>query len=122
MMSLFYRSGTCINSVRHKFVSIAVVGVPLCLPFYGTQTFARDLSFKDFPYLIYCETQGVDRAFYFSKLDADGIAIYLSQDRQAGIITIDGVARRVGGEHSGTCSNKTLDDLRSSGQAYDLPK
>ena len=79
MMSLFYRSGSSINSVRHKFVSIAVVGVPLCLPFYGTQTFARDLSFKDFPYLIYCETRGVDRAFYFSKLDADGLAIYLSQ-------------------------------------------
>lgn len=83
---------------------------------------ALDFSFKDFPYLIYCESDGIAHAFYFSKLGADGIAIYLTPDRQAGMITIDGVARRVGGDQSGTCSDKTLDDLRSSGQAYDLAK
>ena len=83
---------------------------------------AHDFSFKDFPYLIYCESEGIAHAFYFSKLGADGIAIYLTPDRQAGMITIDGVGRRVGGDQSGTCSNKTLDDLRSSGQAYDVAK
>ncbi len=87
-----------------------------------TSTFAKDLSFRDFPYLVYCETQGVDHAFYFSSLRADGVAIYLTPDRQAGMITIDGVGRRVGGDQTGSCADKTIDDLRSSGQAYDLTK
>jgi hypothetical protein len=90
---------------------------PSLLPAHG-----QDLSFRDFPSVIYCEYQGIAHAFYFSRLDRDGVAIYLTPDRQAGTITIDGVARRVGGgEHAGTCSDKTLDELRSSGQAFDLP-
>ena len=88
-----------------------------------TSAFAKDLSFRDFPYLVYCEAQGVDHAFYFSRLRADGVAIYLTPDNQAGTITIDGVARRVGGgEQTGSCADRTIDELRSSGQAYDLPK
>ena len=83
---------------------------------------AQDLSFRDFPYVIYCEAADIAHAFYFSRLGPDGVATYLTPDRQAGMITIDGVARRVGGDQSGTCSNKTLDDLRASGQAYDLAK
>jgi hypothetical protein len=89
---------------------------------WSTPGSALDFSFRDFPYVIYCESEGIAHAFYFSKLDADGVATYLTPDRQAGIITIDGVGKRVGGEQSGTCADKTLDDLRSSRQAYDLPK
>ena len=122
MMTLSYRIGTSVNSLLYKLVSIGVAAAPLCLPLYGAQAFAQDLSFKDFPYLVYCEVQGVDRAYYFSKLDPDGVAIYLTPDRQAGMITIDGVAHKVGGDQSGTCADKTLDDLKSSGQAYYLPK
>ena len=99
--------------------SIALAGASL---YPSASVHALDFSFKDFPYLIYCESEGIAHAFYFSKLGADGIAIYLTPDRQAGMITIDGVGRRVGGDQSGTCSNKTLDDLRSSGQAYDVAK
>ncbi|HEY6631153.1 MAG TPA: hypothetical protein VIZ90_06860 [Rhizobiaceae bacterium] len=98
----------------HAFMAVA--GTTL------TSASARDLSFRDFPYLVYCEMQGVDRAFYFSRLGTDGVAVYLTPDNQAGTITIDGVARRVGGEQTGSCADKTIDDLRSSGQAYDLPK
>ena len=122
MTILSYFSGTGMKSVPQRTVATAAAGVSLCLSFCVVPTFAQDLSFKDFPYLIYCEFQGVDHAFYFSRLGGDGVAIYLTPDRQAGMITIDGVGRRVGGEQSGSCSDKTLDDLRSSGQAYDLPK
>jgi len=109
------------NSAWLRFVSIAVAGVSVCSSSLAPGH-AQDFSFKDFPYLIYCESEGVAHAFYFSRLGADGMAIYLTPDRQAGMITIDGVGRRVGGEQSGSCSDKTLDDLRSSGQAYDLAK
>ena len=122
MTALPYFSGTGLKSVLERAVLIAATGVSLCATFFAAPTSAQDASYKDFPYLIYCESQGVDHAFYFSRLGADGVAIYLTPDRQAGMITVEGVGHRVGGEQSGSCSNKTLDDLRSSGQAYDLPK
>ena len=86
---------------------------------YGTSD-ASEVSFKDFPYIIYCQYAGIDHAYYFSRLGADGRATYITPDRLAGMITIDGIAQRVGGEQSGTCLNKTLEELRSAGQAYDL--
>lgn len=81
---------------------------------------ADEPVFSDFPVVVYCEYMGTTRAYYFSQL-ADGQAVYLAMDRQAGVITIDGTPRRAGGEQSGSCADKTLDDLRSSGQAFDLP-
>lgn len=46
-----------------------------------TPIFAQDLSFKDFPFLIYCAIQGIDKDFYFSKRDVDGVAIHLTPGR-----------------------------------------
>ena len=122
MMALSHLSAGGRKPARQGLVSISAAIASLYLSFHTNPVLAEDLSFKDFPYLIYCESQGVDHAFYFSRLSPDGVAIYLTPDRQAGMITIDSVGRRVGGEQSGTCANKTLDDLRTSKQAYDLPK
>jgi len=108
--------------IRRRGLALRSAVLLPCLPLFAIPALAQDLSHKDFPFLIYCEAQGVDHAFYFSRLGADGVAIYLTPDRQAGMITIDGAARRVGGEQSGNCADKTLDDLRSAGHAYDLPK
>lgn len=101
---------------------ILPVVMSLCLSLNAATSLAQELSFKSFPYLIFCEVQGVHRAFYFSKLGPDGVAVYLTPDRQAGMITIDGVGRRIGGEQSGSCANKTLDNLKMSGQAHYLPE
>jgi hypothetical protein len=88
----------------------------------GTQILAEEPTFADFPYVIYCEYEGIDHAYYFSQLGRDGHAIYLTPDRQVGAISIDGVAERVGGDRPGSCLDKTLDDLRAAGQAFDLPR
>ncbi|BCP52978.1 hypothetical protein K32_15950 [Kaistia sp. 32K] len=82
---------------------------------------AAPVSFADFPVVIFCEFSGSTSAYYFSRL-SDGKAIYLTPDRQAGVITIDGEAQRIGGERAGTCLDKTLKELRASGQAFDLRK
>ena len=87
---------------------------------YTFQAHAGEGTIHDFPFLIYCEAGGVDRAFYLSKVDPKGVAVYVSPDRLAGTITIKGKAEPVGGEGSGTCTGKTLEQLRSTGQAYDL--
>ncbi|WP_436643996.1 hypothetical protein [Microbaculum sp. FT89] len=86
------------------------------------QPSAQDVTFADFPVVIYCEFEGVHRAYYFARVGPDGHAIYISPDRQAGTITVDGVAVRIGGERSGSCAGKTLEDLRGSGQAFDIAR
>ncbi|WP_245448944.1 hypothetical protein [Phyllobacterium sophorae] len=83
---------------------------------------AEDASFTDFPFLVHCEAAGVDHAFYLSKIDPDGVAVYISPDRLAGTLTITGKAQLIGGEGSGNCAGKTLEQLRSTGQAYYLQR
>jgi hypothetical protein len=112
--------GSSAKTMRHR-ASIAVAAVfVLGATLHGTQSLAAEASFKDFPYLIYCQYRGIEHAYYFSRLGPDGRAIYMTPDRQAGSISIGGVAQTVGGNRSGNCLNKTLDELRSAGQAFDL--
>lgn len=108
------------RSTRCQILPVAAILV-LDLVSAGAVARAQPASFTDFPLVIYCEYAGSTSAYYFSRL-ADGSAIYLTPDRRAGMITIDGTAQRVGGERSGSCSDKTLKDLRESGQAFDLPR
>lgn len=101
----------------------AVFAAFALLPFaaiLGSEAHAAETSFKDFPFLIQCEYKGTSHAYYLSRLGVDGIAIYITPDRQAGTISIGGTAEAVGDERSGTCAGKTLDRLRSAGQAFDL--
>jgi hypothetical protein len=100
----------------------AFAGIAL-LQFGGAQicgAYAAEGPFDDFPFLVHCEVSGVHRAFYLSTIGMDGVAVYISPDRQAGTITIRGRAEPVGGEWAGTCVGKTLEQLRTSGQAHDL--
>ena len=89
-------------------------------PFF--QAHADNGSFADFPFLVHCEIGGVDHIYYLSKISADGLAIFISPDRQAGTVTVKGKAEAVGGDGSGNCAGKTLAELRSSGQAFDLQR
>jgi len=95
------------------------VAFALGLAAHGAPVRAQPVSFGDFPVVIYCEYSGIASAYYFSQL-SNGVAIYLTPDRQAGAITVDGTAHRIGGDRSGSCQDKTLDDLRASKQAFDL--
>lgn len=109
---------------RSGWIALAVLAA---MPFLSTttgnaQSDAQEVPVADFPFLIYCAYEGIHHAYYFSRVGPDGRAIYITPDRQAGMITIDGVAERIGGDRPGTCSDKTLDDLRGSGQAFDLPR
>ena len=89
---------------------------------YNSQASASEAAFSDFPFMVHCELNGIDRAYYLSKIDPDGVATYISPDRQAGTITVSGEAKPVGGDWAGSCSGKTLEELRAAGQAYDLQR
>ncbi|PZR00575.1 MAG: hypothetical protein DI533_08500 [Cereibacter sphaeroides] len=99
---------------------LAAAAFALSAALCATQASADENEFRQFPFLVYCEFNGVTSAYYFSQLQ-NGQAIYLSPDRQIGVITLNGVADRVGGDRPGSCLDKTLDELRASGQAFDLP-
>ena len=107
-------------SLSRRVALIAISGmVGLGLSGPGAQ--AEQPSFRDFPYLIFCEYKQITHAYYFSRLQPDGRAVYMTQEQQAGVISLDGVAERVDGERPGSCQGKTLDELRAAGQAFDLP-
>jgi len=112
------------NSYRKKsrMLPTAIATIALCQTAISDYSlaFADDQSFKDFPYLVHCELNGVQRAFYLSSIGTDGVAVYITPERQVGTITVNGKAERLGGEGSGSCAGKTLEQLRSSGQAYYL--
>ncbi len=94
---------------------IAGLGLP------GLRAQAEQPIFRDFPYIIFCEYKQITSAYYFSQLQPDGRAIYMTQEQQVGVITLNGVAERIDGERPGSCQGKTLDELRTEGQAFDLP-
>lgn len=105
-----------------RFALIAGFGAILSLGPNGARAEAQQPSFRDFPYVIYCEYSQITNAYYFSRLGADGRAIYMTPDRQVGTISLTGVAERISGEQPGSCRDKTLSDLRKEGRAFDLPR
>jgi len=112
-----------IPRVKAHGVARAAFASFVLLQFYAINNFqanADDGTFDDFPFLIHCEISGLHRAFYLSTISPDGVAVYISPDRQAGTITIRGKAEPVGVDGSGNCAGKTLEQLRSTDQAYDL--
>ncbi len=84
-----------------------------------SETYASE-PFEDFPFLISCEYKGIHHAFYFSKLNPDGVATYINPSRLAGTISVGGTAKTLGEPIGGSCLGKTLEQLRTSGQARDL--
>ena len=88
-----------------------------------SQARAVELSLADFPFLITCEAGGTQYAYYLSRIGPDGTAVYSTFTGQAGTITLDSKPQRVGvGAIPSSCSEKTLEQLRSAGQAYYLQR
>jgi hypothetical protein len=96
----------------------AVVGAGAFSVYWSGAHAAEPLD--KFPFVITCEYKGMHHAYYLSRLDAGGVATYITPDRLAGTISVDGTAKASGESKVGTCLGKTLEELRSSGQARDL--
>ncbi|RCW77127.1 hypothetical protein [Phyllobacterium bourgognense] len=106
-----------------SFRSVLALALSLLSTIFSPQALAKDISFTAFPFLVNCEVSGVHHAYYLSKIGADGVAIYISPDNLAGRVTINGAAEpAMGGEGPGNCSGKTLEELRSAGQAFYLQR
>lgn len=103
---------------NHRYVSIATILVTLAIT--NLPAHAAESALAGFPFIVHCENAGVHRAYYLARVDASGVAVYISPDNLAGTITLHGTAEPVGGEWAGSCAGKTLQQLREAGQAFDL--
>jgi hypothetical protein len=101
-----------------------ITGLTLLLlaAFANSRARAAEAPFADFPFLIACEAGGTQHAYYLSRISRDGVAVYLTPAKQAGMITLSGTAKRLGGDVQGSCSGKNLEQLRSAGQAFYLQR
>jgi hypothetical protein len=104
---------------RHAILFVAMV-LHSAVIFSDQAHAVSEFSFPDFPFMVHCKFNGTTRAFYLAKISPDGVALYISPDRQAGTITIYGPAKPVGGSSSGSCAGRTILQLRDRGQAFDL--
>ncbi|MBY5790266.1 hypothetical protein GFL91_31435 [Rhizobium leguminosarum bv. viciae] len=104
-------------SIRVLSVAIACI-----LPLAGISVSQAQAAepFEQFPMVITCEYKGLHQAFYFTRLDADGMATYINPSKLAGTISIGGTAKALGEPIGGSCLDKTLKELKASGQARDL--
>ncbi|QPB22080.1 hypothetical protein [Rhizobium sp. 007] len=106
-----------------KLIVAVVAGACAWLPLSNaTEVRAEDSPFAQFPMVIHCKYKDTYHAFYVSRVSPDGVATYVASDRIAGNVTLDGQAKATGGEEAGSCVGKTLEELRASGQAWDLKR
>ncbi len=111
------------RSAKRMGPALAMAAAAIALPYLpGTaKADAADDPFKSFPVVIHCQQKDTTHVFYLSRVTDAGLATYVASDRIAGTISLDGQAKAVaGGEGGGNCVGKTLEDLRSAHQAYDL--
>jgi hypothetical protein len=110
---------------KMRGLAIAAASIAIALsPFmsiYNSQAHAGEAS-DTFPFLIYCKFDGTIHGLYLSRIQPDGLAVYDTPDKESSlsiIITLNGKAEPVGGDWSGNCKGKTLEQLRSAGQVHD---
>ena len=89
---------------------------------YNSPAHAGDAASDNFPFLMYCEFDGIIHGLYLSRIQPGGVAVYSTPDKEASlsiVISLTGKAEPVGGDWQGSCNGRTLDELRSAGQVHD---
>lgn len=95
----------------------------MMFPLAAVQAGAQETDLQSFPLAIICEYSGISHVFYLSKLQKDGIAVYMRPDGVLGMITLTGTATVVGGdEEGGSCGGKTLEEIRAAGRTVEFAK
>jgi len=73
-----------------------------------------------FPIVVRCSLAGTERLYYLSTVKPDGRAVYLSPDHFSATITVEGKAHTISAKGTGSCADKTIEELRAAGQVIDL--
>lgn len=85
-----------------------------------TSAIAQDHNpIGDLPQALICTSDDITAIGYLTRVNADGSAIYMAPNDIFVTVASDG---RVGNRGSGTCSGKTIDELRAIGLTRDFAK
>ena len=114
----FARHGSNARGVVRR-IAIAVLALFQFATLHGSEAYAQAVL-EEFPFLVDCEVGGVHHVYYLSKVGADGVAVYSTTAGQSVTLTLTGKAEKVGGDVASSCAGKTIEQLRSTGQAYYL--
>ena len=83
---------------------------------------AQEADLGDLPLAIICDKGGGTGIGYLSEIQPDGTIIYISADgRIAASVTPDGAITPAGDLVEGSCSGRTLDELRAAGRTIEMP-
>jgi hypothetical protein len=98
-----------------------LAGIVASQPLMGYPSAAQEVEIRAFPLAIICEFSEIAHVFYLSKLQKNGVAVYVRPDGVVGMISLTGAASVVGGEgERGSCGGKTIEELRSAGQTVEF--
>ncbi len=70
------------------------------------------------PFVIVCELKGTQHFLYLHLIGADGTATYMTQSKGVMTVTADGVLSRGGQAVAGSCTGKTLEELRAADHTF----
>lgn len=109
-------------SIPLKIAASMLVAISVSLGFgeaTGAIVRAQDTQnpLDEFPVVVMCKVKSSYLAFHLSRVTKDDTAIYIASDNLVGKITLHGHAKAASGAGGGNCVGKTIDELRSSGQA-----
>lgn len=103
--------GAWIRKALASGVMLTTIGLP-------TMAAADDFQF---PYIVRCNTAGIDQIYYLSSVRENGVAVYVGASKQVAIITATGTPVKIQSEEAaGNCAGKTVDELRDEGLAIFL--
>ena len=109
---------TCCD--RASRTHLACAAAVLAASVIGTATTASaqdSATIGSLPHALFCGKEGVTVVGYLARVNADGSAIYMSPSDILVEVSAKGV---VDNRSGGTCSGKTLAELRDNGQARDF--
>lgn len=72
------------------------------------------------PLVIICEFRGVTYFGYLDRIDAEGVATYMTPSGLFATFSADGVFTRTGSDVKDNCAGKTLEELRTAGQTLSI--
>ena len=108
------------SSARKLRAHLACVAAVLAVSAISTPTTAtaqNDTTIGNLPHARICAKDGVTVVGYLTRINADGSAVYMSPSGILVEVSAEGVVDNRAG---GTCSGKSLAELRDSGQAREF--
>ena len=107
----------CARKSKAHLAGVAAVLAASVISAATTASAQDSATIGSLPHALICAKEGVTVVGYLARVNADGSAIYMSPSDILVAVSAEGV---VDNRSDGSCSGKTLAELRDSGQSRDF--